>query len=413
MIASLITSGKKRLPKTASDLNSFFKCHTRINCLSIRSLSGQSKFVDIRPSKDKPNDYKKKNKNQFIKAESPFVRGNRPTHNKNANSWPSDPYKSSEKVKAILDKGSVNDAHEYLKTLPTRLQSEVVWNHLIGRCAKEGRSQEAERLFAEMRRRGMPPNEWTFAHLISVYSKSNSANSVEKAEEWLKKMKPYAVKTSIVHLNNLLMVYNRTQNYSKTVKLLDDMPNRGIRPDATTYSIGLRACTELKKPGQAAGEIRCIWQSISRRLDTSIAENGNINAGVLGLESIMDDELIISLVTAIGYTSTKESDMIPGLEAIHKLYSLLPPSSAALIKKHQLYGEINPHGFGIEPSLSALDSILRFCGRLREYTLGREFYELAIQQYPKIQPDNYLTDAYEWLKKMENSKPYKKAYNRK
>ncbi|KAG1468430.1 hypothetical protein G6F56_003834 [Rhizopus delemar] len=387
---------------------SAFKNFARQKCLAARLVSTQSISTDNRSKQNKKGGYERKPRVQYVKVDSQFSKANKFTY-----VMPEDPHGASERVSSILKNGSVDDAYEYIKALPLDLQSGVVWNHLIGHCAKLGKAKHAEQAYVEMRRRGMSPNDRTFTHMISVYSKSTTPNAIEKAEEWLKKMKNFDIKPSIIHFNNLLKVYNHAGHPLKTIQLLDGMSAKRISPDAFTYGIALRACSELQQPGQAAKEIKRIWQHIVYRLeDNALGQNNSRYLKIEDLNLKIDDKLVISFLTAIGRTSTKESDMLPGLEAVHRLYSLCPPQADAIIEKHQPFGGNRRYGFGLQPSVEALDAILRFCGKLKHYTLGKEYYELALQQYPRLKPDQYVTDAYKWIEKMIKRSPHKRAYNK-
>ncbi|KAG1049136.1 hypothetical protein G6F43_008519 [Rhizopus delemar] len=410
MLYSRLSPAKDRifLQKILPACNTTSKLFLNQNKLFvIRLASTRSTLYNNRSKPDNVslNGDAKKPKRRFVKVDSEFSKANKFTY-----VMPQDPYVASDRVTSILKNGSVDDAIEYIKALPLDLQSVVVWNHLIGYCAQQGKAKFAEQSYVQMRRRGIAPNDRTFTHMISVYSKSTTPNAVENAEEWLKKMKNFDIKPSIIHINNLLKVYNHAQQPSKTIKLLHEMPSRRIHPDAFTYSIALKACSELSEPGQAAKEIKQIWQNIVYRLE---GEDHGDSLKIENLNLKIDDGLVISLLTAISRTLSKESDMIPGLEAIHRLYSLYPPRAAAVIEKHQLFNVNQQYGFGMQPSIKALDTILRFCGKTKQYALGKEYYELALQQYPRLKPDQYVNDAYDWIKRMTKRRPKKEVYNKK
>jgi pentatricopeptide repeat protein len=53
-------------------------------------------------------------------------------------------------VGKILQIGTVDDAADYIKALPIYLQSAVVWNQLIGYCAKHGRANYAEQYYVQV-----------------------------------------------------------------------------------------------------------------------------------------------------------------------------------------------------------------------------------------------------------------------
>lgn len=85
---------------------------------------------------------------RYVEVDSPFAKANRYTY-----AMPDDPYVASEKVTKILELGTVDDAAEYIRALPIYLQSPVVWNQLIGYCAKYGRANYAEQYFSQVKKR--------------------------------------------------------------------------------------------------------------------------------------------------------------------------------------------------------------------------------------------------------------------
>lgn len=82
---------------------------------------------------------------RYVEVDSPFAKANRYTY-----AMPDDPYVASEKVAKILEIGTVDDAADYIRALPIYLQSPVVWNQLIGYCAKYGRANYAEQYFSQV-----------------------------------------------------------------------------------------------------------------------------------------------------------------------------------------------------------------------------------------------------------------------
>lgn len=100
--------------------------------------------------KKKPNQTSEPDLNQttgrrYVEVDSPFAKANRYTY-----AMPDDPYVASEKVAKILEIGTVDDAADYIRALPIYLQSPIVWNQLIGYCAKYGRANYAEQYFSQV-----------------------------------------------------------------------------------------------------------------------------------------------------------------------------------------------------------------------------------------------------------------------
>ena len=268
-----------------------------------------------------------------------------------------------------------------------------------------------------MRKRGIEPNERTFTHLLHAYSKSNSPNAIASAEARKKLMQDFNMKPSTIHYNNLMRVYNNANAPYKTIRALKELSDNGeLVPDAITYSIALQACVRLKANG-GAEHVNHVWQDMISRLEKnsrSTSSNGSLLAqkasNIIWTEDSIrsnkkngkdaelevDDTLVVSLLSAVTQTAVNERDMLIGVEALDRLYSLCPPLAADMMEKN---GIQRKHGFGFQPSVKVLDAILRFTGGLGEYKLGGEYFHLALQQYPRIEPDKYVYDAFNWIEK--------------
>ncbi|GAA5813569.1 hypothetical protein MFLAVUS_007052 [Mucor flavus] len=342
---------------------------------------------------------------RYVEVDSPFAHANKYTY-----VMPDDPYVASDRVAKILDIGSVDDAADYIKALPFFLQSPVVWNQLIGYCAKHGRANYAEQFYSQMRKRGLDPNERTFTHMLTAYAKSKSPQAIKNAEAWLKRMEDFKLEPSTIHINNLMRVYNHAGEPERTIEALKKMSTTGANvPDAVTYSIALQGCAELNQLDRAE-EVRNIWTGIIYRLDRNQRTGSSLSKKASEIswketamrqttkdtELEIDDSLVVSLLSAVTRTAASEKDVLTGIEAIDRLYSLCPPSAAEMMGKNA--SQRKP-GFGFHPSVKVLDAILRFSGGLGEYKLGKEYFDLALEQFPHLQPDQYVKDAHDWIEK--------------
>ncbi|KAL7308407.1 hypothetical protein PS15m_011613 [Mucor circinelloides] len=354
---------------------------------------------------------------RYVEVDSPFAKANRYTY-----AMPDDPYVASEKVTKILELGTVDDAADYIRALPIYLQSPVVWNQLIGYCAKYGRANYAEQYFSQMRKRGIEPNERTFTHMLVAYGKSSSPQAIHYAEAWLRKMKDFDIKPAPIHINNLMRVYNHAGRPEKTMELLKQISTSGdILPDAVTYSIALQACPQLPFHDKAR-EVKHIWREMLRRIEKSQPGQSSLlsqkAANIIWQEDAirhnktrdaeleLDDSLVVALLSAVTRTAATERDVLVGIEVIEKLYSLCPPRAAEFMEKNGILNQDRQPGFGFQPSVKVLDAILRFSGGLREFKLGKEYFDLALQQFPRLEPDQYVKDAYAWIEKQ-----LKRGYN--
>jgi hypothetical protein len=282
-----------------------------------------------------------------------------------------------------------------------------------------------------MRKRGIDPNERTFTLMLSVYGKSKSPQAMKYAEAWLKKMKDFNIEPSVIHINNLMRVFNNAGQPERALETLKHLSSEGnIVPDAVTYSIALQSCSLLPNANRA-NEVRAIWLEIIHRLERNQRTMSNVAAAstlskkaaevlwtedsIRGHSSVrdkeleIDDSLVVALLSAVTQTAVHEKDILTGLEAVDRLYSLCPPRAAEIMNRNGLESEKRKPGFGFQPSVKVLDAVLRFSGGLREFKLGQEYYNLTVQQFPRVKPDKYVQDALAWIEKQsKRSSRYEK-----
>lgn len=106
-----------------------------------RQASSYSNRKPIEKPATEPRSFNRR----YVEVDSPFAHANKYTY-----VMPDDPYVASDRVSKILEIGTVDDAADYIKALPFSLQSPVVWNQLIGHCAKHGRANYAEQFYSQV-----------------------------------------------------------------------------------------------------------------------------------------------------------------------------------------------------------------------------------------------------------------------
>lgn len=116
----------------------------------------------------------KKPKRRFVKVDSEFSKANKFTY-----VMPQDPYVASDRVTSILKNGSVDDAIEYIKALPLDLQSVVVWNHLIGYCAQQGKAKFAEQSYVQVNKKNKTLFYKDLIYIFFSYKDAKTWNSAQ------------------------------------------------------------------------------------------------------------------------------------------------------------------------------------------------------------------------------------------
>ncbi|KAI7852039.1 hypothetical protein BDC45DRAFT_514180 [Circinella umbellata] len=323
---------------------------------------------------------------------------------------PTDPHVAAQRVARIAKVTSPDDALEYLKCLRVGLQSTAAWNTVIQQFGNQGKASQAEKCFVQMRKRNIPPNEQTFTVLISAWAHSSSPSAVRHAEETIDRMARYDIKPSIFHYNTLLLTYEKTN--TPIQKVFKNLP---CQPNEYTYSIAFRCADNVDFVKQLWGQVQQKTfigknnKNDKNKKGSSLAEKAHqITMTEEALttskmneneEFTLDDRLVASFLQALGKTARDSDDIQLGIDIIEQLYGLHPSSSSSTTtptSKTTITTRRSKHHM-LTPSVYSLDAILRFCGRSRRYKLGREYYNLALKQYPELVPDKPLLDTRAWL----------------
>ncbi|KAI8149124.1 hypothetical protein BJV82DRAFT_574406 [Fennellomyces sp. T-0311] len=302
---------------------------------------------------------------------------------------PADPFIAAQRVSRILKVASVDDALEYITSLRVGLQSTAAWNTVLKHYGDQGKASAAEKCFVQMRKRNIAPNQQTFTILISAWAHSSSPAAVRNAQDVIDRMDRYGVQPTIIHYNTLLLAYEKTKTPIQDV--FDRLP---CKPNEYTYSIAFRCAAEQNLD---SGFVRMLWSQVQQKAMAKPSLLAQKAAQVIVTEDpkegkfTLDDRLAASFLAALARTAAGEDDVSYGIDAIDQLYGLRPASTS--------------HKGLLVPTVYSLDSILRFFGRTRKYKLGREYYDLALKQYPQIEPDQALLDTRAWLDGAQRPKP--------
>ncbi|KAI8333934.1 hypothetical protein BC941DRAFT_504443 [Chlamydoabsidia padenii] len=367
---------------------------------------------------------------QFVKLEGADERPNRHLY-----TLPRDVFGTSDRVAQLLVLYGVDKALEFLTHLPLNLQSTVVWNQLLNHCAKGGKSSMVESIFSQMRKRGFAPSERTFAHILTTFINSDSPEAVKRAESWIERMEDYDIQPTTYHYNTLLNVYKKANcNNQIMAKVRQMMRDDDLLPypDHVTLSTALQICPLLINSQDK--EIKRIWQYI---IDSFESDNGVqqqqqqqrmdrptslLQAKVLQLQSTdptwrydqeaiqekrqalqpkvkftrepiqVDDTLVVALIRALSRSNGKQTGGINTqfemvMDIMNRLYGLRPSKDSIDDKDD----------FGLTPGVTVLDAMVRYCGAVRQFALGEAYFDLALQKFPGLEPDDQAYSAYAWM----------------
>lgn len=117
---------------------------------------------------------------------------------------------------------------------------QVTYSIVMEALAHCGHTEEAEAVFAEMRRYCIP-DEPVYGILVDMWGK---AGNVERACAWYRAMVDGGLKPNIPTGNSLLSAYLRAHRFFEARDLLLDMLWMGLAPSSQTYTLLLSCCTE-------------------------------------------------------------------------------------------------------------------------------------------------------------------------
>ncbi|KAF6167504.1 hypothetical protein GIB67_031705 [Kingdonia uniflora] len=113
----------------------------------------------------------------------------------------------------------------------------VTWNSMLMGYSTNGHGTEALKLFEEMRRGGISPNEITFTGVLSA---CNHCGLVGEGRRWFYSMKQnYHIDPGIEHFSSMIDLFARVDFLEEAMNLIDNMP---FKADASIWSSVLRGC---------------------------------------------------------------------------------------------------------------------------------------------------------------------------
>eukprot|EP00250_Pteridium_aquilinum_P019581 c24490_g13_i2 orf=421-1401(+) len=183
-----------------------------------------------------------------------------------------DPYIGSVLVDLYSKVGALEKAQEVFKMLPK--QDLVTWTALIGGFADHGRGMQALDLFKQMRSEGVSPNAVTFSCVLKACGSIGAANMGRELHNDI--LHRGLLKTSRLVGNTLVDMYAKCGMLVKAQEVFDELPVRdvvawtsliagytehewgedalkcydkmkekGVSPNAFTFSCSLKACGNI------------------------------------------------------------------------------------------------------------------------------------------------------------------------
>merc|ERR1719440_2258152 len=119
---------------------------------------------------------------------------------------------------------------------------EVMYNSLLGGCAKEHRPDEALELLNDMRKFGVAPSNYTLSMLVKLMGRCRRINQAFTMLEDISK--EYGLQINIQVYTCLIQGCFNSGQAQKAIALHDKIIQEGLTPDAMTYTVLVRGCLQ-------------------------------------------------------------------------------------------------------------------------------------------------------------------------
>merc|ERR1719502_1287583 len=192
-------------------------------------------------------------------------------------------------IKGFCYSGSLDRALQVFKDMQQEgncAPDEVMFNSLLGGCAKEFRLEEALQLLDDMKKSFITPSNYTLSMLVKLMCRCRRLDQAFTVLEDISK--EYNFKINIQVYTCLIQGCFYNSHTDKALAVYDKIMSEGLSPDATTYSVLVRGCLRMGSVDKAAELARHAHK-------TSVG----INAGCL-------DEV----VAALGGTASKDGSAL-------------------------------------------------------------------------------------------------------
>ncbi|KAJ0231077.1 Pentatricopeptide repeat-containing protein [Hirschfeldia incana] len=210
---------------------------------------------------------------------------------------------------ALCRHGHIEKAEEFMlaskKLFPLDVESfNVILN---GWCNVWTDVAEAKRIWREMGNYCITPNEDSYGHMISCFSKvKNLFDSLRLYDE----MKKRGFSPGVEVYNSLVYVLTCESCFGEAVKLVEKMKEEGLKPDSATYNAMIRPLCEEGKVDEARNVLATmISEKLSPTVDTFHAFLEGVN---------FDQTLEVLGQMKTSYLGPKEDTFLLVLERLFK-----------------------------------------------------------------------------------------------
>ncbi|XP_045817855.1 pentatricopeptide repeat-containing protein At1g10910, chloroplastic-like [Trifolium pratense] len=127
-------------------------------------------------------------------------------------------------------------------------KDDVIYGAIMAVCASNGKWEEAENYFNQMKSEGHSPNVYHYSSLLNAYSASRN---VKKADALIQDMESEGLVPNKVILTTLLKVYVRGGLFEKSRELLTKLESLGYAEDEMSYCVLMDGLAKARQTHEA------------------------------------------------------------------------------------------------------------------------------------------------------------------
>jgi len=160
-------------------------------------------------------------------------------------------------VKGYCYAGSLDRALQVFKNMQQEAKckpDEVLFNSLLGGCAKEFRIEEALQLLNDMRKFGIAPSNYTLSMLVKLMCRCRRLDQAFTMLEDISK--EYNFKINIQVYTCLIQGCFHNGHTDKALAVYEKIINERLLPDTMTYTVLVRGCLRAGSIDEAARLVR-------------------------------------------------------------------------------------------------------------------------------------------------------------
>ena len=245
----------------------------------------------------------------------------------------------------------------------------------ISKCAKDGKLDEAKKIFRQMKKNKVAPNEFTLNSLIDACA---NAGDVEEAVKYLREMEEkHYLWPGVQSFSGAISACEKAGNWEKAIELLRESEHREIPPDVIIYAATISACG---KGGQTKKALDLFIEMENR----GIEPNGiTFSAAISACEKGGGEHTETALAL---FREMCNRNICPTVITYGATISACEKGGAKYTDKAlALFEELED--FSLEPEIVTYNALIRACG-----VGGTKYVDFSLTKFEEMKWQNIEPD---------------------